>query len=487
MHNPYIQVAMTYIRRLLTRGNLLFLFFACSMLLLEVISRGAHAVAIPSLFAVFVCFGLMMHMVEQFASWRAHLLPNYRRAHAIVAAVATFVVIIALSVMLARLAGGSVVAAIAIVVLLFGTSLWLLARGLRRPRGDPLSAIDVIIDAVICALLLAWLLDFPTGREFVQSVSGQLEVQIILSCMGLVMILLAGMRLFRFHDDVPEGQFLLWGLNSWIRQKGGCNSWAVLPKPDERTVQNWLVFSRFDGQVERLAEHARRAPTSRWSAVCRWRVGMANGWTSWLVGVGVVLAVQFAAWARIAVKGTLEPSTFFWLTFVVWLIACPSFTSLSQLTRRTYLLGYGIMLPVKRRSYLKQVGMAVAISCVRTWGGMCAAFMLWWITAASEPLRLGLVVNVLACSGLAQVGLFGMVLCLAWLARRESPQRLRLLLPLVVGAIGGVLALPTIALVGVALSVGSFLVPLAGAALFAMFGLLLTWFAYHRWLVADLS
>ena len=86
MHNPYIQVAMTYIRRLLTRGNLLFLFFACSMLLLEVISRGAHAVAIPSLFAVFVCFGLMIHMVEQFASWRAHLLPNYRRAHAIVAA-----------------------------------------------------------------------------------------------------------------------------------------------------------------------------------------------------------------------------------------------------------------------------------------------------------------------------------------------------------------------------------------------------------------
>jgi hypothetical protein len=482
MRNTYAQVAMTYIRRLLTRGNLLFLFFACSMLLLEVVTRGAHAVAMPLLFAMLVCFGFVVHMVEQFANWRAHLLPTFRRAHAVVAAVATCIVIIALSAILARLGGGSVVASIAIVLLLFGTTLWSLTGGLARPRGNPRSAVDSVGGAL---LMVAWVVVFPIG----QFLSGQFELQaIILSCMLLVMILLRAVQLFRLHDDVPEAQSSLWGLTSRIWRKRGRTLRAGLPKLDERTAKSWLVFSRFDGHVERLAEHARRASTSRWSAVCRWRVGMANGRASWLFGVGVVLAVQFAAW--IAVRETLEPSTFFWLTFLFWLIASPSFMSLSQLVRRNHQLGYEIMLPVQRRIYLKQVGMAVAVSWLRKWGGMCAVFMLWWITAASEPLRLGLVVNVLACSALAQVGLFGMVLCLAWLAQREPPERLPLLLPLVVGAIGGVVSIP-IALVAVMLNespllgLGNFLLPLGGAALFAMFGLLLTWFAYRRWLVAD--
>jgi hypothetical protein len=180
------------------------------------------------------------------------------------------------------------------------------------------------------------------------------------------------------------------------------------------------------------------------------------------------------------------------LAFVVWLIACPSIMLLFRLAWRNHLPGYGIMLPVERRTYLKQVGMAVAVSWLRKWAGMYAAFMLWWITAAPEPLRLGLAVNILACSAMAQVGLFGTVLCLAWVARGESPQVLPLLLPLVVGAIGGVLGLP-IGLVCVALNesplpgLGNFLVPLAGAALLAVFGLLLTRFAYRRWLVADLD
>ena len=91
---------------------------------------------------------------------------------------------------------------------------------------------------------------------------------------------------------------------------------------------------------------------------------------------------------------------------------------------------------------------------------------------------------------MAQVGLFGIGLCVASIAQREPPERLPLLLPLVVGAIGGVLGAP-ILVVWVGLNesplpgLGNFLVALAGAALFAMFGLLLTWLAYRRWLVAD--
>jgi len=450
------------------------------------ILRDAHAVVIPLLFAVFVCFGLAMHMVEQFANWRAHLLPNFRRVHAIVAAVATFVVIIALSAMLAQLAGCSVVATIANLAFCFGANLWCCEICLATSKGGPLS-VNLAIGFVLLAV--TWVLVLPLRQENIQFMSGQLELHaIILSCMGLMMVALGAVQLFRLHDDVPEARFSLRWLSSWIWVDRVFNPSAGWRRPYEWMIKGRLVFRSPDGQVERLTEHARRASTSRWSAVCRWRVGIPNSLTSWLFGVGVALAVQFAGW--LAFRGRLDPSTFFWFAFVVWLIACPSFESLLRLARRNYLLGYGIMLPVERRTYLKQVGMAVAISWLRTWGGMYAAFMLWWITAAPEPLRLGLAVNILACSAVAQVGLFGIVLCLASLAQRESPERLPLLLPLVVGGIAGVLGLP-IGVACVALNesplpgLGNFLVPLAGAALFAMFGLLLTWLAYRHWLAAD--
>jgi hypothetical protein len=474
MHNPYAKVAMTYIRHILARGNIFLLICAWVIMAAVAISRDAHTVAMPLLFAVFVCFGLAMHMVEQFANWRAHLLPNFRRVHAIVAAVTTFVVIIALSAMLALLAGCSVVATIAILVFCFGANLLFCEICLARSKGGPLSVIHAI---GFVLLAVSWVLVLPRRRELVEFMSGQLELHaIILSCMGLMMVVLGAVQLFRLHDDVPEARFSL----RWVDRV--FNPSAGWRRPYEWMVKGRLVFRPPDGEVERLTEHARRASTSRWSAVCRWRVGMPNSLTSWLFGVGVALAVQFVGW--IAFRGRLEPSTFFWLAFVVWLIACPSFMLLSRLARRNYLLGYGIMLPVERRAYLKQVGMAVALSWLRKWGGMYVAFMLWWITAAPEPLRLGLAVNILACSAGAQVGLFGIVLCVASSAQRESTQRLPLLLPLVGGAIGGVLGLP-IGLVCVALSLGKFLVPLAGAALFAMFGLLLTWFAYRHWLGAD--
>jgi hypothetical protein len=480
MANPYIQVALTYPRHLFRGGNL---FVALFILLTAAFSRDA-AGGMLLLFAVFVSFTLAAHMVQQFANWRAHLLPSFRRVHAIVAAVATFVVIIVLPAMLARLAGCSIVATIAFVVCLFGSSLWSLSRGSTPLRGDRLLAVV----ANGCQYLpAAWLLVLIIRQEFLPFMSGQLEVQAIILhatiffCTGLVMILLGAVQLFRFHD-ASEAQFLLPGSNSGMWPMRNLIPWpAGLPRPEERTISRFL-FSRFD--AERLVAHARRASASRWSAVCRWRVGMRDGWTSWLFGVGVVLAMQFAAW--VAAGDKVGPSWFFWLTFVLWLIASPSFVSLGQLAGQYHLLGYEIMLPVKRRTYLKQVGMAFAISCFRIWSVRYTAFMLWWVTVAPEPLRLGLVVNVLACSALAQVGLFGIGLCLARLAKRDSPY----LLPVVFGAIWSILILPILTVVYMLKELplpgpGNFLVSLASAALFAMFGLLLTWFAYRRWLATD--
>lgn len=340
--------------------------------------------------------------------------------------------------------------------------------------------------------LLSWLmvlgvittLATPTRILIWQLLSGQFEVQAVaLLALGAALAVLGGLKVAASNEDMPADKqpTRVCGMERCTAGPALAGAWMFPTVMRERFMEN---------DMARLVNHARRASASRWSAVCRWRVGTANDWTHWLSGVAVVLVVQFAAWIAVSVRETLEPSTFFWLTLLFWLIASPSFISLSQLVRRNYHLGYEILLPVRRRTYLKQVGMAVAVSWLRKWGGMCAAFMLWWIMAAPEPLRVGLVVNVLACSALAQVGLFGIVLCLAWLAQGEPPERLPLLLPLVLGAIGGVFALPVVFVAGILHEyplpgLGNYLLPLTGVALFAMFGLLLTWFAYRRWLVAD--
>ena len=471
--NPYVQVALTYVRRPFSspQGWVVFLIFLLlgTEFLAEFLSGGRRDIAAAQpqtlLALVVVLFAIFaLHVKSQFADSRAHLTPGFRRVHVTVAAAVALLLAVVLPLVLIWLADLRSVGLVALTVFLLGLLLY------QVTHRNLLSWLFVLPFIILFAA--------PTRILLWQLLSGEFEAEAVaLLALGAALAVLGGVRLMALNEDMPAYKQPTCIGGAWRSTTGPAQAGAsmLLTSLPERFRED---------NMARLANHARRASTSRWSAVCRWRVGMANGWASWLFGVGVVLAVQFAAWN--AVRETPEPSTFFWLTFLFWLIASPSFMSLSQLVRRNHQLGYEIMLPVQRRTYLKQVGMAVAVSWLRKWGGMCAAFMLWWITAASEPLRLGLAVNILVFSAGAQVGLFGIVLCVASSAQREPPQRLPLLLPLVVGAIGGMLALP-IGMACVALSLGKFLVPLAGAALFAMFGLPLTWFAYRQWLVADLD
>jgi len=73
-----------YIRHLLARGK----FFLIIVLLLA--SNSRHASSILMLLLLLPLL-LARHVVATFADWRARLTPNFRRVHAVVAAVATFV------------------------------------------------------------------------------------------------------------------------------------------------------------------------------------------------------------------------------------------------------------------------------------------------------------------------------------------------------------------------------------------------------------
>ena len=84
--------------------------------------------------------------------------------------------------------------------------------------------------------------------------------------------------------------------------------------------------------------------------------------------------------------------------------------------------------------------------------------------------------NVLACSALAQIGLFGVGLCLISLAKPYSPQMVITAFGMITGVLGSAIA-AWVAMLRVSPlpALRDSLWPLAGAGLFAMFGLLFIW------------
>ena len=132
---------------------------------------------------------------------------------------------------------------------------------------------------------------------------------------------------------------------------------------------------------------------------------------------------------------------------------------------------------VDRATYLKQVGMAAALSQLQMWLGPTAVFVFWYRLVAQQPLS-ATVASVLALSALSQPWFFGLGI---WLLRFRSPILFFLgwgvsFHALMVAMIGTELA-PVL--------IFQRSVVLPAAAIFAVLGLILTWHAYRRWLVTD--
>ena len=51
----------------------------------------------------------------------------------------------------------------------------------------------------------------------------------------------------------------------------------------------------------------------------------------------------------------------------------------SWLTLRSRRLEYELMLPVDRRSYVRQLGAALALGHFQLWGVICATIAVWWL------------------------------------------------------------------------------------------------------------
>jgi hypothetical protein len=158
----------------------------------------------------------------------------------------------------------------------------------------------------------------------------------------------------------------------------------------------------------------------------------------------------------------------------MWLVLVPGVVLMGQCFRRTPMMGRELLMPVERAAYLRQMGLAAALSHVKVWAAVGAVLTLWWVIAAGHPFHFAAFTFALLVSAAWQFFVFGVAV---WSARRRS------LAPIVMTLMfGGQVPLTVFfeSPMGDGLSVA-----LAATVLLGILGLLLTWAAYRRWLVAD--
>jgi hypothetical protein len=468
MPNPYVQVALTYVRRPLSSwfAGLGSALFVCMIIAFAVADRAGCLrdsvfVQIMIFFSLFLM--LALHMKGQFVDSRAHLTPGFRRVHATVAAIAALLSAVVLPAALSWFMGWHSMGFVAATVLLFGTVLWV-----------------TVNDAtwIWLALLAGWGAFSATASGvawFQKLIDGQIEPQALaLLGLGTLITLLAGIRLVRLNGDrVTYYRTLRWDWD-W--------DWS------EKTRQGWSGQGRIlsgledwicERQMTRLTRHARRASASPWSRICRWQAGMVADW--WSLGVPILLAlvlIHAVNW-WLAKHATRPEAAMAGIAFLC-LTLLPFFTTAGGMFYWRK-MGHALLLPVERKSYIRQLIAAGALCHWQFWGSTGLALALWWLLFGPRPVPLASFPALLAFSAAFQAALFGV---LVWTARCRSRA---------IGVFAVAVLFPPVVILEVrwtrcwaALPPGK--LPsevLWGAGVLAVVGLLITWDAYRRWLTAD--
>jgi len=143
---------------------------------------------------------------------------------------------------------------------------------------------------------------------------------------------------------------------------------------------------------------------------------------------------------------------------------------------RTRTMGYEMTLPVDRRDYVRQLGVAFALGHFQLWGVLCATTVVWWLVVATPP-PFGDVAFLAMAALLMQICQFGVMVFVHAITTLRIVHVVAFVLPMF-GAI--------ILLVGDRQSnfqPSPEVLPIAAGS--AALGLLLAYVAYRRWLRAD--
>ena len=158
--NPYVQVALTYVRRPFSlwrggTGTVGVSLFSVFYILIACRTGNRQYVAMPQLLPfAFVYMCLVVHAKDQFADSRARLTPGFRRAHALAGGTAAVLWGVVLPAVVAWLLHWHSIGFVAVTALLLPTILWMLLS---------------MSGWLAVVLLLGWLsLCVEPGRECVQ-------------------------------------------------------------------------------------------------------------------------------------------------------------------------------------------------------------------------------------------------------------------------------------------------------------------------------
>ena len=462
-NNPYVQVALTYVRRPFSSWSmgllfvLMLLFFASSIFFL--FGMGNH-----HLFAmlhltpfVFLFLFLVAHAKDQFADARAHLTPGFRRVHGVVAGLAAVLFAVFLPALFTWLLGWHSVGFVAIIVSQLGTILWLL----------------LLMSNWFMWIVLVGefgVLFTESGREYVhQLVIGNSEPQAVaILVVGAAFTLIGAMRLFRLNEDMPEYRWIRW--DKWV-----VRSQTAAPLFTDDPTTKWLKDFIAERQMAILTRHARQASASWWSRICRWQAGMFYGWSLWLWILYISLVLYFIIW-WMPTKEPHSPSTLGMMLFM-WTFM-PLCGVLGAFLRRIPMLGHELLMPVDRKTYVRQLGTAASLSILQLWGGMVVALILWCLLMGPRPLPYATLASGAIISAAFQVITFAVMV---WIVGYRSTKWLAALMFVLFLS-----ALMISQMWWVASQLGQ---PLHKAIYIAIviapLGLLIAFDAYRRWLKAD--
>ena len=279
--NPYIQVALTYVRQPVALGmNFLNLVIVGWFLLSAGRDKPGAFFAVAHLIGVMAIVSMLLMLVnqlnEQFTGPRVNLMPGFRRVHVTVAVSVAILFTVLLPASFSLVTGLSPVGGVSIMVFLYGMVFWSVLWW-RQSYSGWLTWLPAV------ALLLLIFIE-PVRRGVDGLVAGQYDGEaIFLLVIGVAASVLGVRRLVR--PDEEMGTY--WHQRRW--DPTGKRQMASEQEAGEAArllpgLADWLA----ERKMARLTYHAHRVLTSRWSRIWRWQVRILDDW--------LVLACEAGRW-----------------------------------------------------------------------------------------------------------------------------------------------------------------------------------------------
>lgn len=430
MPNPYLQVACTYLqhrpflsvkRALLISGVLYIqaLLFFYGGLILQ--------------FCLFLFMALFayyaIHMKEQFADPRASLTPGFRKTHGSVAVMAGIVFVILLPGVSALFISRHPTGVISITMFLFGIIFWAILR-LGRTT----------IPLIIVGGFFTLLEPIRSSIEKISSGNDPFQASIITG-IGAILSITGFIRLLLLNEEKPE-----YHLN------------FKSPIDDSRGWRKWFAKRR----VVTMIYHARHATDSCWSRIQRWN---PSNYSVWLTLFCTIFFKLF-----FTLLGDFEGTICFnGATMLPLLLVL-----IRKYQDKIRFIANDLMMPVRRDSYLKELGISIAFSQFIAWVLSIAASIVWISIAAEKP-NPGFYIYSITFSLMIQIWGFGVFV---WLC--SSRKTILIFLIAVITPIYFMSAFNVQIMINPRW-------PLIPGAIFACLGLLLTWRGYRSLLVAEFN